>query len=52
MQLTYIRGYVTESDILGPICYLSAIENVVSLERAMFEDYSIKHGIRIFLLLM
>lgn len=36
MQLTYIRGYVTESDILGPICFLSDIENVVSLERAIY----------------
>ena len=35
--------YVSESDILGPIDYLSDIENLVSFERAMFEDYSFKH---------
>ena len=34
--------YVSESDILGPIDYLSDIENLVSLERAMVADYYFK----------
>jgi len=33
---------VSESDILGPIHYLGDIENLVSCERAMFEDNSFK----------
>jgi len=33
---------VSESDILGPIDYFSDIENLVSLERAMFADYNFK----------
>ena len=32
--------YVSESDNLSPIGYVSNIENLVSLERAMFEDNS------------
>jgi len=42
--------YVSKSDILGPIDYLSDIENLVSFERAMFEDYGFKYRIKIFLL--
>jgi len=48
--LTYDN--VSKSDILGPIDYLCDIENVVSLERAMFEDYGFKYRIKIFLLFM
>jgi len=44
--------YVSETDILGPIDYLSDIENLVSFERAMFEDYSFKHLMKIFLVFM
>jgi len=44
--------YVSESDILGPIDFLSDIENLVSFESAMFEDYSFKHKMKIFLLFM
>jgi len=44
--------YVSESDILGPIKYLSDIENLVSFARAIFEDYSLKHKMKIFLLFM
>jgi len=32
--------YVSESDIVGPIEYLSDIDNSVSYKRAIFEDYS------------
>jgi len=42
--------YVSKSEILGPIDYVSDIENVVSFERAMFEDYGCKYRIKIFLL--
>ena len=42
--------YVSKSDILGPNAYLSDIENLVSFERAMFEDYSFKYRTKIFLL--
>jgi len=42
-------AYVSKSDILGPIDYLSDIENLVSFERAMFEDSSFKHQMKIFL---
>lgn len=51
----YIYMYiinVSNSDILGPIDYLSDIEKVVSFERAMFEDYGFKNRIKIFLLFM
>ena len=41
---------MSKSDILGPIDYLSDIENLVSFERAMFEDYGFKYRIKIFLL--
>ena len=34
--------YVSESDILSPIDYLSNIEHLVLFERAMFEDCSFK----------
>jgi len=44
--------HVSKSDILGPIDYLSDIENLVSFERAMFEDYGFKYRIKIFLLFM
>jgi len=43
---------VSESDILGPIDYLSDFENLVSFERAVFEDYSFKYKIKLFLLFM
>ena len=33
---------MSESDIVGPIDYLNDIENLVSFESAMFEDYSFK----------
>ena len=42
--------YVSKSDILCPIDYLSDIEILVSFGRATFEDYSFKHKIKIFLL--
>ena len=32
-----INQYVSKSDILGPIAYLSDIEILISFERAMFE---------------
>jgi len=52
-QVILIAGtYVSESDILGPIDYLSDNENLVSFERAMFEDYSFKHEMKIFLIFM
>jgi len=35
--------YVSESDIFGPIAFLSDIEILVSFERAMFEEYSFKY---------
>jgi len=41
---------VSESDILGPIDYLSDIENLVSFERTVCEDYSFKYRTKIFLL--
>jgi len=44
--------YVSESDILGPIAYFSDIENLISFERAMFEDYNFKNRMKIFLLFM
>ena len=40
---------MSESDILGPIAYFSDIENLVSFERAMFEDNNFKYTIKIFL---
>jgi len=43
---------VSASEILGPIDYLSDIENLASFERAMFEDYSSKNKMKIFLLFM
>jgi len=44
--------YVSESDILGPNGNLSDIKNLVAFERALFEYYSYKYRIKIFLLLM
>ena len=38
--------------MLGPIDFLSDIENLVSIERAMFEDYSFKHKMKIFIFFM
>jgi len=35
--------YVSESDILGPIDYFSYIDNLVSFERAMLADYSLRN---------
>jgi len=43
---------VSKSDMLGPNAYLSNIENLVSFERAMFEDYSFKYRTKIFILFM
>jgi len=43
---------LSESDILGPIDFLSDIENLVSFERAMFKDYSFKYKMKIVLLFM
>ena len=43
---------VSESDILGPIAYFSDIENLVSFERAMFEDFNFKNRTKIFQLFM
>jgi len=43
---SHVKQYnviVSESDTLGPIDYFSDIENLVSFERAMFEDYSFKY---------
>jgi len=31
---------MSESDMLGPINFLSDIDNLVSVERAKFKDYS------------
>jgi len=51
--MTMMRQYnMSESDILGPIAYCSDIENLVSLERAMFEDFNFKNRTKIFLLFM
>jgi len=44
--------YVSESDILGPIDYLSDIGILVSFERDMFADYSFKNKMKIFLFFM
>jgi len=43
---------MSKSEILGPIDYLSDIENLVSNERAMLEDYSFKYRTKIVLLCM
>jgi len=40
--------HVSESDILGPIDYFSDIENLISLERAMLADYSLRNKKKIF----
>ena len=37
---------MSKSDILCPIDYLADIENLVSFERAMFEDYGFKYRIK------
>jgi len=39
---------MSESDILGPVDYLSDIENLVSFERDMFADYNFKYKIKVF----
>jgi len=39
----YMYLYVSESDTVGPIDYLSNIENLVSLKRALFEDCTFKY---------
>jgi len=49
---SHAEYYMCLIDILGPIDYLSDIENLVSFERAMFEDYIFKHKMKIFLLFM
>jgi len=46
----FVLLYVSESDILGPIAYFSDIENLVSIERAMFEDHNFKYRTKIFVL--
>ena len=38
------RIFVSKYEVLGPTDYLSDIENLVSLERAMFADYSFKYN--------
>ena len=43
---------MSEPDILGLIDDLRDIENLVSLDRAMFEDYRFKYRTKIFLLFM
>ena len=37
---------MSKSDILGPIDHISDIENLVSFERTMLEDYSFKYRIK------
>jgi len=44
--------FVSKSDIVGPIDYLSDIENLVLFEGAMFEEYVFKYRIKILLLFM
>ena len=51
-NLHYCNNNVSESDILGPIDYLSDLKNLVSFERAMFEDYSFKYRTKIFQIFM
>ena len=48
----YYMIYMSESDILGPIAYFSDIENLVSFERAMFEDFNFKNRMKKVLLFM
>jgi len=48
-QVTII--YVSESEMFGPIDYLCNIENLVSFEKTMFENYSFKHKMKAFLFL-
>jgi len=48
----YAKLYVSESDILGPIDYISDIEILVSFERDMFADYFFKNKMKIFLFFM
>jgi len=43
---------MSESDFFGPIDYLSDMENLISFEWAMYEDYSFKYRIKIVLLFM
>ena len=43
---------MSESDILGSNGNLSDITNLVSFERELFEDFSYKYRIKIFLLSM
>jgi len=50
--IPYPYIFVSESDIFGPIDYLCDIENLVSLQRAMYEDYSFDYRTTIFLLFM
>jgi len=47
----HISTFVSESDILGPVDYLSNIEYLVLFKRALFEDYSFKYRTNIFLFL-
>jgi len=44
--------YMSKSDILGPNGNLCDIKNLVSFERELFEDFSYKYRIKIFLLFM
>ena len=48
----FLSIYVSESGILSPIDYMSDIENLVSIEMAMFEDYSFKYRTKIFQIVM
>ena len=38
IAIEYMCKYVSESDLLSPIDFLSDIEDFVSIERAMFEE--------------
>ena len=44
--------FVSEFDILGPNDNLSDIKNLVSFKRKLFEEFSYKQRIKIFLLFM
>jgi len=39
--------YVSESDILGPMDHFSNIENLVSFEKALFEDNSFCRSVKL-----
>jgi len=43
--------HMSGSDCLAPIGYLSDNVNLISFERAMFEKYSLKYKMKVFLFL-